>query len=652
MADSTVRIGADLSELRRELAKLPNMSGEAAQKTLIKVEKAVQKAERAAKQSTKAISRAQKEAARAAEKSTRDAGEGFKALYELAGGSGDQLEKLTKLFEGLGAESAAALSTALGFSAAIVGIGAAAVAAAVGVVGLVRLAGELTDELEQVQKLSGVEIISPSQLASVQAANDALDSVKIAVSAAAVSLGAEFAPVVERAARLTLMLGLATADAINSWTNNGDALQDVAVFFAVHLVKAITTPIRVMLKLAGLIGELSRMAGLTDVADKIDNIRQTYEDTVQSIAETAVDFYFDKAADAVDDLGARFEEYGDKADALIETQTKLREQTEDTSKADEEAAEAAAKRAAELERLAAAAAAAKRAADLEQMAKSMEDLVTSETAHRLSAAEKIDASERQAIERLSELTEARMAASVTDSEIVQAYIDGQQRRTELEEEFSQRRIELAEQEAAQKKALALSEWGTYADVAGSSLSAISQMSSAVHKIRIDQFGEGTKAAKKAAARQFKIQKALALATIVVQTTQAVMQALGSSPPPLSFINAGIAATAGTAQLAIAASVKPPALHTGGMVGRAAPDEVDRRVLTTESVLSPRATQMLGEQTINNLNAGGTGGGGSTVVVVEYKNQVLDTQVSDLSRVPGSALRRAIKQGARVGHRTR
>lgn len=62
MADSVVKIGADLSELRRELAKLPNLSGDAAQKTLIKVEKAVQRAEKASKASSKAIARAQKSA--------------------------------------------------------------------------------------------------------------------------------------------------------------------------------------------------------------------------------------------------------------------------------------------------------------------------------------------------------------------------------------------------------------------------------------------------------------------------------------------------------------------------------------------------------------------------------------------------------------
>ncbi len=47
MADSTVRIGADLSQLRRELAKLPNLSGDAAQKTPIKVERPLTRAENA-----------------------------------------------------------------------------------------------------------------------------------------------------------------------------------------------------------------------------------------------------------------------------------------------------------------------------------------------------------------------------------------------------------------------------------------------------------------------------------------------------------------------------------------------------------------------------------------------------------------------------
>ncbi len=63
-ADSTVTIGADLSALRRDLAKLPNLSGEAAQKMLIAVERTVLKAEAAAKGAAKRIAGANTKAAK------------------------------------------------------------------------------------------------------------------------------------------------------------------------------------------------------------------------------------------------------------------------------------------------------------------------------------------------------------------------------------------------------------------------------------------------------------------------------------------------------------------------------------------------------------------------------------------------------------
>ena len=50
--DVNVTIGADLAALRRDLAKLPNLSGKAAQKTLIQVERAVKKAEEASKRAS------------------------------------------------------------------------------------------------------------------------------------------------------------------------------------------------------------------------------------------------------------------------------------------------------------------------------------------------------------------------------------------------------------------------------------------------------------------------------------------------------------------------------------------------------------------------------------------------------------------------
>lgn len=641
MADSTVRIGADLSQLRRELAKLPNLSGDAAQKTLIKVERAVTRAEKASKASARSIARAQKAAAKSTEKSSKDATEGLKALFEFAGGSGEQIEKLTKIMEGMGSTAVVAGAGVLIAVAAIAAWATAIAGAVAGTVQAVQAAEDLEDSLAPFRELEGFEGLSPQVWESVQAANSSIEALDTIGTQAAQTLGAELAPVVEKVSFLLVKLGLMGLDAITAMAGMRDMARDAGVF----LVQGLMVPVQgVINALNGMVRTLAMAAeavGADGLAGRLSGAAKAMQQATD--AANIVDTALDGLGSGLEVLNELTGEYDARAHKLIATHTELRDEQDESTRSTEDAAKAAE---------AAARAEEKRRDTLERLTKSMSDLVSAETAHRLDAAQKIDAAEVQALERLSELTTARMEASVTDAEIQAAYIDGQQRRTEIEAEFSQRRIELAEQEAEAKKQIALSEWSTYADVASSSLSAISQMGSAVHQVRIDQYGEGTEAAKKAAAQQFKIEKALALATIVVQTTQAVMQALGSSPPPFSFINAGIAATAGTAQLAIAASVKPPALHTGGVVGRSAPDEVDRRVLTTESVLSPRATQMLGEQTINNLNAGGGMGGGSTVVVVEYKNQVLDTQVSDLTRVPGSALRKAVKQGSRVGHRSR
>jgi hypothetical protein len=654
MAESTVRIGADLSQLRRELAKLPNLSGDAAQQTLIKVERAVVRAEKASKASARSIARAQKAAAKSTEKASKDATEGLKALFELAGGSGEHIEKLTKIMEGMGSTAVVAGAGVL-IAVAAVALWATAIAAAVaGTVKMVQAAEDLEDSLAPFRDLEGFEGLAPQVWESVQAANSSIEALGTIADQVKQTLGAELAPTVERVGFLLVKLGLMGLDVVTAMA----AMRDMARDAGVVILQALMTPLYGVINgfdnFIAMMTYAADAVGMDGLAGQLQGARKAMRHVTS--ASYIVDTALGGLGDGLEALGELTGDYDQRAQDLIGTLTELREEAEkgpvkEDPKKEGKTTEEEMRAAAE-ERAKAAEAEAKRQATIERLTKSMSDLVARETEHRLDAAQKIDAAEVQALERLSELTTARMEAAVSDAEIQAAYIDGQQRRTEIEAEYSQRRIELAEQEAEAKKQIALSEWSTYADVASSSLSAISQMGSAVHQVRIDQYGEGTEAAKKAAAQQFKIEKALALATIVVQTTQAVMQALGSSPPPFSFINAGIAATAGTAQLAIAASVKPPALHTGGVVGRSAPDEVDRRVLTTESVLSPRATQMLGEQTINNLNAGGGMGGGSTVVVVEYKNQVLDTQVSDLTRVPGSALRKAVKQGSRVGHRTR
>lgn len=87
--DSTVSIGGDLSQLRRELAKLPNLTDKAAQKMLIALEKQVSKAEKVAKRSAKELAAANRRAAQEAsagmERLGDTAGDADSAIAGLAG---------------------------------------------------------------------------------------------------------------------------------------------------------------------------------------------------------------------------------------------------------------------------------------------------------------------------------------------------------------------------------------------------------------------------------------------------------------------------------------------------------------------------------------------------------------------------------------
>lgn len=87
--------------------------------------------------------------------------------------------------------------------------------------------------------------------------------------------------------------------------------------------------------------------------------------------------------------------------------------------------------------------------------------------------------------------------------------------------------------------------------------------------------KAAEAADKIAERQFKRDKALKVAQIGMNTASAVMQALGSLPPPASFIVAGTSAAMGIAQAAIvssqqykssAANIAPPSFSSPDLSG--------------------------------------------------------------------------------------
>ena len=647
MADSTVRIGADLSELRRELAKLPNMSGEAAQKTLIKVEKAVQKAERAAKQSTKAISRAQKEAARATEKSSKDATEGLKALFEMAGGSGEQIEKLTKILEGMGSTAVVAGAGVLIVVAAMAAWATGITAVVKGLIDLVAKAEEVEEALEPFRELEGFKGLSPQVWESVQAANSSLEALGTITQQAIQLLGGEFAPLLERVGFLLVKFGLMGLDAIVALTDLHDVARDTGVMLVRGLMVPVQGVVNALNSLVQLMAIAAEAAGLDGLAGSLHGASKAMQQATD--AAFLVDSALEGLGAGLDYVSELTGEYDARAHKLIATQTELREETEESAKAVQKLSDAY-----ENVNKATENADGKQRAFAELSAE-VAATVAKATRHRMTAMQMLEEAEAQAFDEFNRQSWARIQATEEFSDLwVQANLTAHEERTAIEEEFAQRRIEIAQKEAQAKAAAS----ANYARLASESLMAVGNLADMLFDRRLDQLQEGTEAHKKAAKRQFIVQKALAVAMSTMQGAQAVLSSIATLGPPVppNFVGiagvaaAGTIATAGTVAIAAA---KPPALHTGGTVGRPAPDEADRRLRMGESVLNARATARMGQEAIDNANAGGdTGGGGSTVVVVEYKNQVLDTQVSDLTRIPGSALRKAVKQGSRVGHRTR
>ena len=90
-ADTLVTIGADLSSMRREIAKLPNMVDSSAQAALIKYERTLHKAEQAAKKANRSIARAN----RGASKATTKHGKALDGLQDAAGDADSTIMGLT-----------------------------------------------------------------------------------------------------------------------------------------------------------------------------------------------------------------------------------------------------------------------------------------------------------------------------------------------------------------------------------------------------------------------------------------------------------------------------------------------------------------------------------------------------------------------------
>lgn len=160
----------------------------------------------------------------------------------------------------------------------------------------------------------------------------------------------------------------------------------------------------------------------------------------------------------------------------------------------------------------------------------------------------------------------------------------------------------------------------------------------------------TEKQKQAALTAFRVQQAAAIATAVMNTALGVTQALASMPPPVSFVQAGLVATAGAVSIAEIAGQKPPSFALGGIM----PSTGGPAILHPgEGVLSAGAVDnMGGASALDALNSRSAMGGGGTVVVSwKHLRQSFAYEARDAANRPGP-LRSIRRDGRRAGQMRR
>jgi len=146
-------------------------------------------------------------------------------------------------------------------------------------------------------------------------------------------------------------------------------------------------------------------------------------------------------------------------------------------------------------------------------------------------------------------------------------------------------------------------------------------------------------------KAFMVDKAVKMSQALINTALAITSAL-TAGPVAGPILATAAGAAGAVQVAAIAS-EAPSFHRGGLIGQ--PDEMTATVRSGEAVLNPMGRSRLGDQTIRDLNAGASDGGGGQAIQVVYGHKAFDYFIRDHLR-SRMTLPRALGKGTRTGQR--
>ena len=670
--DSMLSIGADLSQLRREIAKIPNLTDKQAQATLIKFEKTLVRAQQAAKKANKSIARSQRA-------TTTETTKTAAAMTTLEDAAGDSDSAIMGLSGGL-----SLLNPKLGEAAGLAGDFGA------GVESVVRILGK-----------GNPWIIAMTVAATAAAAAYALwaeeqEKHKAVVEASTNALKAHQGQLVElRAAQENLAVTLGDMT---------EAERDLNQMRQEQYTKtlAMTQELTAQISVQG---------------EAVDEARVKYEEWAQGVKDVSamtemqrkierkdLAFFKQRAADAkaaydvelgkMQQLNAERQKIVDTSGEIVDAYEAERigaslmaDAVAGQAQIDRERAEAEPARA----RLAAEAAAAQAAASAAEKADRVEMLQLSqaqaEANAQLSAMELENAnSYDQAIakinqrlfERLEKLDEIR--ESVGESERLEAQFQAAQLqneqeleafRIEIHEAHKARQNEMREAQmlATQERIAEIqAERQEWMSMAGDVLGAISDISGTASDTaeanakeameRSEDFAEKGQTAQAEAERKkaegfqanaqklFKLAQKARVSEVAIAAAAGIAKVWADNPnrPVRNAVLTGVILTTSAAQIGAIRSQAPPTFDIGGVVGSRARDSQPAMLRAGEGVLTAQGVSAVGGAAgVHAANRGAAAGPG--VVALPVYNHFGRFFSEELAR-PGAARRAMISAGAR------
>ena len=172
----------------------------------------------------------------------------------------------------------------------------------------------------------------------------------------------------------------------------------------------------------------------------------------------------------------------------------------------------------------------------------------------------------------------------------------------------------------------------FRDLTDSSIGAVGAWASAL-QLFVDEGSAAFKAL-------FAIQKAAAIAGVIVDTSRAVMLTLATVPPPAGPLLAVATAATGAAQLA---AIIGTSIGSGGGGGGA---RIEAGGVPGVSTSDGGGGSSIPWQRDEPDNPGGD----RVLNVIQFRHELYDATVPDSARIPGSAMSRVQKDGRRTGRR--